>query len=302
MASGISYRVGGEHLIDARSVLWCVGCVSAEAIDLCGTAIGLTPQSILGPADGPSPDRTLGDPGGHMTQTIADAIRAAVTEFYAKSDGVLLLADLGNILRRTGTWPPTNESRTLGQIIDDMVPDIKLIRDPDVPAYIAVVPDGKEILATEAIEHKRRTRLLMAWPRSILLAFCLRVPVGVNVYVQTSPPFHYRIGEAANMEGFELVDAVFRLPGLYVSDFRTLPVSDAIALSKNVEGWANQHKIPPTKYRNQEKAPLPGPTTSVRLPMRDKNALERLYAAQADGLGERIVMPFDIAVFLSRIP
>ena len=243
-----------------------------------------------------------GDPGCHMSQTTTDTIRAAVLKHYSGSDAALLLAELGNTLRGSGAWPPANEERTLGQVIDGMAPEVKLVRDPDTPAYIAVVPAGKEHLIREAIERRRKARFLAELPRSVLLAFCLKVPEGISVYLQTSPPFQYHIGEPSVADGFEMVEASYRLPGLYVGDPRALSASDADTLSARIEAWVMQHKISIAKHRGRDKAAEASKAVDVPRPKKGENALERLYAAQPEGLGERIVMPFDIAVYLSRLP
>lgn len=237
-----------------------------------------------------------------MTQTIIDIIRSAVLKHYSESDAALLLAELGNSLRKSGAWPPANGDRTLAQVIDDLAPEIKLVRDLATPAYIAVVPAGKEHLVTDAIERRRQVRFLMERPRSILLAFCLKVTDDVNVFVQTTSPFRYHIGEPSPMESFELIEASYRLPGLYIDDPRALPASDAQALSERIEAWAKRHNISFTKHKAQEKTPARTAVADVVGPKKGHNALERLYAAQPEGLGERIVMPFDIAVYLSRLP
>jgi hypothetical protein len=237
-----------------------------------------------------------------MTEIVTDTIREAVLKHYSSSDSVLLLAALGNTLRERGVWPPSDDGRSLIQIIDEMTPAIKTIRDKDTPAYIAVVPAGKEHLVNEAIARRRKVRFLTELPQSVLLAFCLKVPDGARVYVQTSPPFRYHVGEPSTLDGFEAVEASYRLPGLYVGDLSALTEADAEVLSENIAAWQSQHNILIAKHRGREKTPVASTVADVPRPKKGENALERLYAAQPEGLAERIVMPFDIAVYLSRLP
>lgn len=235
-----------------------------------------------------------------MTQSISDSIRLAVEQHYSKSDGVLLLADLGNTLRENGSWPPPDDQRPLAKFVEELAPEIVLIRDPEVVAYVAVVPAGKEQLVKDTIERRRKTHLLGKLPRPVLLAFCLKTDQQA-VYVRTTAPYRYHIGETAEA-GFVVVEERYRLPGLYISDPRSLSVSDAIALVEKIEDWATQHNIPLERFYTDGKARLEAVAPVVATPKKDTNALERLYAAQPHGLAAQMVMPFDIAVYLSRLP
>jgi hypothetical protein len=239
-----------------------------------------------------------------MTQNITDSIRSVIEKHYSAptsaSTELLLLADLGKTLQASGFWPPADDQRPLARIVEEMAPEIVLVRDPDVPAYIAVVPAGKQQLAAEAIARRHETDLLSKLPRPILVAFCLKAD-NQAVHVRITAPYRYYIGEATETDLVE-VEERFRLPGLYVHDPRALSAADAVALVKKIEGWAKQHNIPiETLYaENRTKSPTPAP--GVRQANRGTNALERLYAAQPPGLAEKMVMPFDIAVSLSRLP
>jgi hypothetical protein len=235
-----------------------------------------------------------------MAQNIIDSIRSVVEKHYSESAEVLLLADLGKILRANGSWLPADDQRPLGSFVEEMAPEIILIRDPDAAAFVTVVPADKKQLALEAIERRHKTHLLSRLPRPILLAFCLKAD-NQAVYVRTTPPYRYQFGESPET-GFAAVEEHFRLPGLYVGDPRALSPADALALVEKVEGWAKQHNFSLDKFRMDRGSNSPTPAQVVPQPKRDTNALERLYAAQPSSLAAQMVMPFDIAVYLSRLP
>lgn len=236
-----------------------------------------------------------------MAQDVSEAIRATVLSHYAETDDVLLLSELGKMLRVKGHWPPPDDQRPLVKIVEELDPEIILRRDPHASAYVAVVPAAKEHLVTEAIERRRRTHLLSKLPRPILLAFCLRQGEGQPIYVRPAPPFRYHIGESPGSD-FVPIEDCFRSPGLYIDDVDALSPGDAIDLVGKIEGWASQHGIRLEQFSADRRGGWPVPAAGSQPPRATTNALERLYEAQPPNLREQIVMPFDIAVYLSRMP
>lgn len=236
-----------------------------------------------------------------MVHDIAETIRTKVLSHYAGTDNVLLLSELGKVLQLEGRWPPPDDQRPLAKVVEELAPDIVLRRDPHALAYVAVVPAAKEHLVTDAIESRRRTHLLSKLPRPILLAFCLRQGDGQPIYVRPAPPFRYYVGESPD-NGFVPVEERFRSPGLYIDDVTKLAAKDAVDLVDKIESWANQHGIRLEKLSTDRGAGWLVPTTNGQPPQPTTNALERLYQAQPPNLRDQIVMPFDIAVYLSRIP
>jgi hypothetical protein len=238
-----------------------------------------------------------------MTKSIINAIHEAVLKHYSESSEPLLLAELGKILRSNSSWPAADEHRSLSRVIQDMAPEVVLVRDPDAQAYVVVVSANKKGDVEQAIARRQKTRILYRLPRSILLAFCLKSVNGQNVYVRTTAPFRYQIAENPGSKEFVIVEERFRSPGLYVDDPRSLAQAVALRLADGIQDWAKQHDVRLEMLFLSNKVQSYSPALDEKpQPKRGTNALARLYAAQPTGLAERIVMPFDIAVYLSRLP
>lgn len=177
-----------------------------------------------------------------------------------------------------------------------------MLHDPGAKAFVAVFPADKESLAREAIEKRKKVSLLEKLPRPIILAFCVKTDGDAPVYISTSPPFRYQLG-AAPGPNYVLVEETYRLPGVYVENPRSLAYGDAVRLAEQITAWASHHSVDLEQLRVDEALRTPHseilPSSHLK---KVENALERLYAAQPQGFAERIVIPFDIAVYLSRLP
>jgi len=228
-------------------------------------------------------------------------IRLRVEQHYASSNEPLLLSDLGKDLSRSGLWPPQGETRPLANVIADLAPDLRLVRDPDAKAYVVVVPADREELAKAAIDRRQGKHLLRSLPRPILLAFCVDSPPGAEVYLRVEPsPPRYQVGNQPDDPAFVLVETEFRSPGVYIDDPLQLKSETADQLVRGIQGWAQKHNIALDKLPVVDKGPWLGYSAvpAAGLP----NALERLYAAQSREMAGRLVVPLDIAVILSRHP
>lgn len=228
-------------------------------------------------------------------------IQSRVERHYASSDDVLLLSDLGEELRDAGLWPIEGEPRQLGEVVAALAPKVSLVRDPEAKAYVVVVPAGREDLAEKAIERRHKLLLIRKLPRSVLLAFCADVVDNAEVFLDTESPHKYVVGDRPEGQSFVLVEPEYRVPGLYVDDSRTLPIEEAERLTSGISAWAERHGLDVRKWIVSERAERPDREVSRRRPG-TSSALERLLLAQSPEVAERLVVPVDIALALSRIP
>lgn len=236
-----------------------------------------------------------------MSQGSTDAIRTTILNHYNNKDNVLLLSELGKLLREQDHWPSQEDQRSLVKVVEELQPEIIIVRDPEAVAYVVVVPAAKKCLAEQAIEGRRCSNFLAKLPRSVLLAFCLRKMDDQSIFVQLAPPFRYHVGQCPG-SGFVVIDEQFRSPGLYINDPAALSLDQTTDLVIKIENWARQNNIQLADLFGERQDRRPAMATSSRPTGSTKNALERLYEAQSLSLREKIVMPFDIAVYLSRIP
>lgn len=227
-----------------------------------------------------------------------DKIVAFVAEHYASSEKPLLLSQIGSALRASGEWPPEGEARSLAEIIAQDHPDLAVERDPTARAFAVVVPKGREDLALAAIQQRQDANLVRHLPKSLLLAFCVEAPPGEKVWFKNSVPYRYIIGESSD-EAALLVDDEFRTPGLFVDAPQTLPKEEAADLGRRIRGWAERVGINADELMRRDRSD--GRQQSVDPVRQDgRSALERLFAAQPADLRDRMVIPVDIAVYLSR--
>jgi hypothetical protein len=228
-----------------------------------------------------------------------DDLRDRVNRYYASdaaSDGPLLLSTFGKILRREKLWPIDGETRSLASVIADLAPDLVLTRDPDAEAFVVITPKGKEEIAVQAIERRQDLNLLKRLPRAVLLAFCAQTPDAV--YLRCRPPYRYSIDERPPDEGYIRVDPEFRMPGVFLDESRNLSPPNTQRLMHGVRRWAARHNIDLKSMASER----PSAVAQVAAEQKQAaNALERLYQAQPPEWRDRLVVPVDIALTLSRL-
>lgn len=225
-----------------------------------------------------------------------------IQKHYASSEDVLLLSDLGASLGLAGLWPIEGEDRPLSEVVQGLTPDVSLVRDPKSKAYVVIVPKGKEDLALRAIDRRHKIHFLRQLPRAVLLAFCVEAPAGSHVYLRLQPPYRYLIAAQPLGEGYMAVEDQFRTPGLFIDDPRSIAADDAERLSSKIQEWASTHSISFEEIKAIDRAERHETSDERPKTPSGVNALERLYSAQAAGVAEKMVVPADIAVTLSRMP
>jgi hypothetical protein len=232
-----------------------------------------------------------------VDQDLIENVRRMVVEHYERTSSPFLLADLGSRLVKQKLWPlreTGGKTQNLRQYIEAAHdPDLCIVRDQNSPAYVAVTTALAKPIVETWIERRGQTTTtipdLDALPRSVLFAFCVQAESGQRVFLQRSHPFKYETcsPEDANLEQCVEVDDRYRRPGLRVSSLTDLSASDRLDLQTRIAAWSRDKVIPLEVFYH----------AAARRP---SNALERLLAAQPSGLAEKIVIPGDIALLLSR--
>lgn len=232
---------------------------------------------------------------------IENDIKALVDEHYGKPEpGLLMLSNVGAALSKQGKWPlPDEDERTLTEITE-ATPGIVLVRDPNATSFIAVVPPGQENLADTAIARRKQLYFVRGLPRTVLLAFCLEMAPGQHMHLRLDPRASYQAGPEIAIEGFLPVDDDLRLPGLAIDDVASLESGQVEALEAKVREWCDRHGVPAEALGRKRSRPTPrAPAAPAQ---KASSALERLYAAQSPDLADRLIVPIDIALMLSRMP
>jgi hypothetical protein len=227
--------------------------------------------------------------------------KARVRAHYAANRTPLLLAHLGSEIERNDEWPTDRGQRNLKQlIIETCGPDLQIVWDRRSPAYIAVVtPDVRadvEAQIAERFAEKDAVPVrLEEIVKPVLLAFCVNVQKQ-SVYIKRTRPFRYEVGcfPPDRATDYILIEPEYRRPGLRIDHPHLLPLSDRKDLESLIQKWAAVHDVQVEQFsrmNQDEKESSAGGGT----------ALDRLLAAQPPDVGQRMMIPADIAQVLSRI-
>jgi hypothetical protein len=219
-----------------------------------------------------------------------------VAEHYKSPEAPpLLLANLGLMLRKSGIWQEIESSqKNLRQYIESFSPTLHIVRDPSSPARIAVA-DDEHLAAVEAalsLESQATSQSdidLTKIPRSILLAFCVNQKQGESVWLKKTPPHFYKLQRPGveELSDFWEIQPKYRMPKLRLSDPRKLPNPHRNLLERKIQDWRSDLRIPSSLLEKQS-------------PIAGKNALLRLIEAQSAEIRRSLLIPADIAVFLSE--
>lgn len=223
-----------------------------------------------------------------------------VRSHYAGRRTPLLLARLGTELDKADAWPEERGQRNLKQLINELAaPEIELIWDKRSPAYIAVATaDVRESVVTQ-MEERLGVRAgavrLEEVVRPVLLAFCIDVH-DQPVYVRRVHPFRYEVGEVSPEQAsmYVLVEAEYRRPGLRVERLQSLSSVDKADLANRIQRWAVAHGLTVEQFYKSDK-------DAKDVISGEGSALDRLLAAQAPDVAQRLMIPADIAQILSRL-
>lgn len=230
---------------------------------------------------------------------IEDKIAALVETHYAAPEaGLLMLSNVGARLSKDGHWPPPSQDKRTLFDIAQQVPRIALVSDPDAKAFIAVVREGDEQRARDAIVARKRRFFLRGLPRAFLIAFTLDTAPGQPMFVRLQPRVSYSARPEAEDKDHIRIDDDLRLPGLDVGDIEALGESNVDRLEANIRTWCERHGMVAEEIGGRQK-----PIASSRpAAAQGHSALERLFAAQDPEVAKRMSLPFDIALALSRLP
>lgn len=228
------------------------------------------------------------------SQGLIESVRSMVREHYERESSPLLLADLGKPLRDQGLWPfPEAEGKSLLQVIEEAQDqELLIVRDKTTPAYVAVTNAASKPVVEAWMDRRSQTAgsvpMLEALPRSVLLAFCVRPEPGQHVFLHKLPPFKYEVRspEGVDTNQYVQIEDRYRRP-LKIFSLTDLTGPDRLDLQTRIATWSKDKNIPIESFYLQGQK-------------KRMNALERLLAAQAVGMAERIMIPADIALILSR--
>lgn len=224
-----------------------------------------------------------------------------VRAHYAESHTPMLLAHLGSVIEKEQTWPSDRGQRSLKQLITDTCgPDLQIVFDKRSPAYVAVVtPESRadvEAQIASRLGGKETVPVrLEDLARPVLLAFCVNVQ-NQPVYVRRIRPFRYEVGsiQTERANEYVVVEPEYRRPGLRIEHPQLLPLSEKRDLEGLIQKWAAVHGIEIEQFSRLEQ-------DEKDMLESGKTALDRLMAAQASDVAQRLLIPADIAQILSRI-
>jgi len=226
-----------------------------------------------------------------------------VREHYEQANRPpLLLAQLGARLKSADAWPADRRGRNLRQLLEEIVPELEIVRDSMSPAFVAVAPHDQSARVKRIIEERQRAKAGVArfpigeieWP--VLLAFCVRTQQDAPVYLRIRRPFRYRLEPPSpeDANDYAIVEPEFRRPGLRVDRVEEMSPSDRDDLSDKVQRWTAQHGVDLRQISRWQGREKDEAVTAA-------SALDRLLAAQRPEIASQLVLPADLAQLLARI-
>lgn len=143
--------------------------------------------------------------------------------------------------------------------------------------------DLQQQLQDETASQRQAATLFDTLPRSVQVAFCIRVEAGEHIALDVVRPFRFTKVTAPDLirPVQRLVPERFRKPGL---SLRSASVQDKQELWNNFSTWAEEARVDPEVFRGTDAA----------------TALARLLAAQPADVLPRLVIPADIAQLLLK--
>lgn len=228
-------------------------------------------------------------------------LKTIVREHYEKTHTPLLLSHLGSRIEKAGEWPTDRGQRSLKQLIAETCePDLQIVFDKRSPAYVAVVtPEVKAEVETQIaarLGEKETTRVrLEDLARPVLLAFCINLQ-NQPIYIRRIRPFRYEVGTIPGERETEyvVVEPEYRRPGLRIDNLNQVTLTDRKDLENLIQKWATVHGLDIEQFSRLDQ-------DEKEVPDAGKTALDRLLAAQAPDIAQRMMIPADIAQILSRI-
>lgn len=227
-----------------------------------------------------------------------------VLKHYENSSKPLLLSELGKELRTNGIWPTEGLESGFREAVEKLRPKLQIIQDPKAIAYLIVVPEEKKAIAEKAIESRHSRQQLKSLPTALLVAFCRSVVGDEKVFFHTKRPFRYQVENKLDDIDYVQIEHKYRMPGINVERIETLSDEDSIELNNKINLWADETKLSLAEFSIfGHKTSKLSKSRVFASSLSDKklNALERLQAAQPVDIADRVVVPLDIALTLSRL-
>lgn len=227
-------------------------------------------------------------------------IKAIVQEHYEKTRTPLLLSHLGSRIEKEQLWPDDRGQQSLKQLIEAVKPDLQIVFDKRSPAFVAVAtPDSRDDVLQQIrarLGEKETTPVrLEDLARPILLAFCIGVQ-NQSIYIRRVRPFRYDVGTipAGSESEYVVIEPEYRRPGLRIDNLNQITLSDRKDLENRIQKWATVHSLDIEQFSRLEH-------DDKEVSDAGKTALDRLLAAQPPDIAKRMMIPGDIAQFLSQI-
>lgn len=171
------------------------------------------------------------------------------------------------------------------------MPPIIIIKQRIVAAPIEHASKAQEYVRSQSKEDTDFA--IRPFRNSVLLAFQKTVNHDENVYIKTSPPSKFTVSTTSPGVDYVIVEKEF----LEVKDTphiaEMLGESEKKKISENIIKWAKKHGIDVSTLL------FKGKLTEKTKP-EYKTALTRLLESQPEHIRQDVVIPLDIAEFLSR--
>jgi hypothetical protein len=237
------------------------------------------------------------------------ALRKIVSDHYESTDRPMMLADRGHKLSQDNMASRARPSNLAAYIESKFQGEFAIVRDQQIPARIAICPIDRKESVESTINGKviAQDDMLLDLPRSILFAFCRRLPPGTRVFQSLTSPFRYVTDpdrDQIDLNNYVEIDPDLRYSKLTIP-IKGIPIGrDGEELKTRITKWAKRHNIDISKIRRTVNKGTECQTAIESTSDEDNgiknSALFRLINAQPEEFRQKFVIPADIIELLMK--
>ncbi len=237
--------------------------------------------------------------GQAQLDTHRAAIIGSAVEHYRRTHQPALLSSIGyDFSKQFGPFKQYYDVPLAKFIKTHLTDQLRFPEGRSAGPTAAVEPIKDEMVPTSEESTNYVQDILHKYPRSLVIAFCLKTSENTDVYFSTQAPYRYTeipAHDPAPGPNFRLIDSNLRI-GKRSTD---LTSEDHALLRERISDWARSNGLEGVfqhAYARRIEHPLQLSSASRAT----TTALDRLIQAQKSELRDKLMIPADIAELLSH--
>lgn len=239
-------------------------------------------------------------------QEYIDFIFDSVTSSYNERNVPMYLSELGECFLKKFGSPRSILGRGLREFITEHVSGVKIYSDKIIKQKILVYPSEANIETIKSQQDGDVDSIdISRVQNAVTIAFRKSVSDGKSVFIKIKRPINYIIEESGkNISDYIEIEKEFMCSSVSQGKISEIPDVEASELKVKIEKWINKHGISVSDiYFNIGRSDNIGARVSeAQGPfLTGESALARFCNLQQLELRRKIIIPLDIAEYLSRM-